>query len=151
MSGDRFLVLALLVAACGRPVDTTWHDGDGHRWRALDVPRRGAPGFALLDPRKTGITFVNTVSESLLVRNRILAQGGGVCLGDVDGDGLPDIFLARTEGPNALYRNLGAWRFEDITERAGGGGGGAAPPPRRPTATPPGVCSRTSTATGTSI
>ncbi|MGH7569770.1 MAG: CRTAC1 family protein [Gemmatimonadales bacterium] len=119
MSGRRFLVLAVVVAACGRPVDTTWHDGDGYRWRGLDVPRSGTPGFTLLDSSQTGITFLNTVSESLLVRNRILAQGAGACLGDVDGDGLVDIFLARTEGANALYRNLGGWRFEDITERAG--------------------------------
>jgi hypothetical protein len=121
MSGRRFLVLTLFVAACGRPVDTTWQKGEGYRWRALDVPRRGRAGFTRLDPSRTGISFVNTVSESLLVHNRILAQGAGVCLGDVDGDGLVDVFLPRTEGPNALYRNLGGWRFEDITERAGGG------------------------------
>jgi hypothetical protein len=118
-AGRRFLVLALLVAACGRPVVTTWHEGDGYRWRALDVPRKGTAGFTLLRPRRTGITFRNTVSESLIVRNRILAEGGGVCLGDVDGDEIVDIFLARTEGANALYRNLGGWRFEDTTERAG--------------------------------
>ncbi|MGH7612694.1 MAG: FG-GAP-like repeat-containing protein [Gemmatimonadales bacterium] len=116
-----FLVLTLVVAACHRPVDTTWHDGDGYRWRALDVPRSGTPGFTLLDPSRTAITFMNTVSESLLVRNRILADGAGVCLGDVDGDRLADIFLARTEGPNALYRNLSKWHFEDITQRAGVG------------------------------
>jgi len=121
VSGLRFLVLALLIAACGRSVDTTWQEGDGHRWRALDVPRRGTPGFNLLDPSRTGVTFANTVSDSLLVRNRILAQGGGVCFGDVDGDGLVDVFLARTEGPNALYRNLGGWRFEEIAQSAGVG------------------------------
>ncbi|MEK7403032.1 MAG: FG-GAP-like repeat-containing protein [Gemmatimonadota bacterium] len=59
------------------------------------------------------------MSDSLLVRNRILAQGAGVCLGDVDGDGLPDVFLGRTEGSSKLYRNLGGFRFLDITERAG--------------------------------
>ena len=100
-------------------MDTAWHDADGYRWRDLDVPRSGTPGFTLLDPGRTGVPFRNTVSESLLVQNRILAQGAGVCLGDVDGDGLSDIFLARTEGPNALYHNLGGWRFEDIAERAG--------------------------------
>jgi hypothetical protein len=76
-------------------------------------------GFTLLDPSRTNITFANTVSDSLLVHNRQLAQGAGVCLSDVDGDGRPDVFLARTEGPNALYRNLGDWRFEEIAERAG--------------------------------
>jgi hypothetical protein len=70
---------------------------------------------------RTGIRFENTVSDSLLLANRILAQGGGVAMGDVDGDGLTDVFLARTEGQSALYRNLGGWRFEDITATAGVG------------------------------
>ncbi|MBI2536984.1 MAG: VCBS repeat-containing protein, partial [Gemmatimonadetes bacterium] len=119
MSRRRGLVLTLLALACGRGVDPTWHEEDGYRWRALDVPRGGSPGFTLLDPSRTGITFVNAVSDSLLLRNRVLAQGGGACLGDVDGDGRTDVFLARTEGPNALYRNRGGWRFEDITDPAG--------------------------------
>ncbi|MDH3368385.1 MAG: VCBS repeat-containing protein, partial [Gemmatimonadota bacterium] len=121
MSVRRVLVLALLALACGRDVDTTWQEAEGYRWRTLDVSRRGTPGFTLLDPARTGITFANTVSESLLVRNRILAQGAGVCLGNVDSDELPDVFLARTEGPNSLYRNLGGWRFEEITQPAGVG------------------------------
>ncbi|HEY6061493.1 MAG TPA: FG-GAP-like repeat-containing protein, partial [Gemmatimonadales bacterium] len=111
--------LTLILAGCGHPLDTSWHDETGYRWRALDVPHRGTPGFTLLGSSKTGVAFQNTVSESLLVHNRILAQGAGVCLGDVDGDGRADIYLARTEGANALYRNLGGWRFEDITARAG--------------------------------
>jgi hypothetical protein len=121
MSQRRVLLLALLVAACSPSTDTTWQQGDGHRWRALDVPRRGTPGFTLLSPSRTRINFANAVSESLLVRNRILAQGAGVCLGDIDADGLSDVFLARTEGASALYRNLGEWRFEEITQRAGVG------------------------------
>ncbi|MGH7699581.1 MAG: FG-GAP-like repeat-containing protein [Gemmatimonadales bacterium] len=121
MSRRRALPLALLALACGRPVDTAWREEDGYRWRALDVPRRGTPGFTSLSPSRTGIAFVNTVSESLLVRNRLLAQGAGVCLGDLDGDGLADIFLARTAGANALYRNLGGWRFEEVTDSAGVG------------------------------
>ncbi len=119
MSGRNVLVLGLLVLSCGRATDNTWRLADGYRWRALDVPRRGTPGFTLLDSSRTGLSFVNTVSESLLVRNRTLAQGGGVCFGDVDGDGLVDIFLARTEGPNALYRNRGGWKFVDIAQGAG--------------------------------
>ncbi len=120
------LVLVSPVAGCDRRVDTTWQEESGYRSRALAVPRRGKPGFTALDPGRSGITFVNTVNDSLLIQNRILAQGAGVCLGDVDGDGRPDVFLARTEGANALYRNLGDWRFEDITARAGVAG--TAPP-----------------------
>src|SRR5439155_1765002 len=52
-------------------------------------------------------------------KNRILENGSGVALGDVDGDGWCDIYFCRTEGPNVLYRNLGNWKFEDITAKAG--------------------------------
>ena len=119
----RLLPFLLLVVACSREtakVTSSWHDADGYRWRALDVPRgKLTPGFTSLTPSQTGIAFSNTVSDSLLVHNRQLAQGAGVCLADIDGDGRPDVFLARTEGPNALYRNLGDWRFENITRQAG--------------------------------
>jgi hypothetical protein len=108
-----------LLAACGHAVDSSWHQETGYRWRSLDVPHRGTPGFTLLDASRTRIDFVNHASDSLLRQNRILAQGGGACIGDVDGDGRPDVFFARTEGPNVLYRNLGDWRFEDITRQAG--------------------------------
>jgi hypothetical protein len=116
---NRAIILALLAAACTGPADPGWHDEHGYRWRNLDVAARGEPGFTLLDPSRTGITFVNAVSDSLLVDNRILAQGGGTCLGDADGDGLPDVFLARTQGPSVLYRNLGDWHFEDVSVGAG--------------------------------
>jgi hypothetical protein len=110
-------VAALLAAAC-RPAPPQWHDEAGYRWRELRVAG-GPPGFTRMPGAKTGITFQNAVSDSVLLYNRILAQGAGVALGDVDGDGLVDVFLAKTEGASALYRNLGGWRFEDITAGAG--------------------------------
>ena len=115
--------LALIGAAtCGRAAKAppAWHQEAGFRWRELEVPR-GKPGFTRIDAGKSGIRFQNTVSDSALLGNRILGQGAGVALGDVDGDGLVDVFLARTEGCNALYRNLGGWRFEDVTTAAGVG------------------------------
>ena len=51
--------------------------------------------------------------------NDILANGSGVGLGDYDQDGRPDLYLAGVERGNALYRNLGGMRFEDVTEAAG--------------------------------
>ena len=46
-------------------------------------------------------------------------NGGGVAAGDVDGDGLVDLYFTSNLGPNRLYRNLGGFRFEDVTDRAG--------------------------------
>ncbi|MGE3617392.1 MAG: FG-GAP repeat domain-containing protein, partial [Gemmatimonadales bacterium] len=113
--------LAGLVACRPAPAPIPeWHEETGYRWRALVVPS-GEPGFTRMAGDRTGVLFGNSVSDSVLLGNRILAQGAGVALGDVDGDGLVDLFLARTEGSNALYRNLGGWRFEDVTARAGVG------------------------------
>jgi len=96
-----------------------WQDGPGYRWRALAPAGRGSAGFTRLSPDKTGIAFENYVSESAALKNRILVQGGGVALGDVDGDGLTDVFLAKTEGPSALYRNLGGLKFAEIATESG--------------------------------
>lgn len=110
------LALGALASACSSKAPAAWTQESGYRWRPLDVAG-GTPGFTPMRGR-SGIRFQNTVSESLLVGNRVLAQGGGVSLGDVDGDGRVDVFLARTQGCSALFRNLGDWRFEDITQRA---------------------------------
>ncbi|MEO5817316.1 MAG: FG-GAP-like repeat-containing protein [Gemmatimonadaceae bacterium] len=110
------LALAAFAAACTDTPIPQWHQGSGYRWRELDVPK-GEPGFT---PMK-GIAFENTVSDSVLLGNRILGEGAGVALGDVDGDGLVDVFLAKTQGCSALYRNLGNWKFEEITKAAGVG------------------------------
>src|SRR3954468_3343739 len=109
---------AISIAGCAKAVaPPTWHQETGYRWRELVVPR-GDAGFTRIDGGKSGITFANQVSDSTLLHNRILGQGAGVALGDVDGDGLVDVYLARTEGCNALYRNLGNWKFEDVTKTA---------------------------------
>jgi hypothetical protein len=118
-SGGLAILTLAVAVACESPRPTpAWHQETGYRWRELDVPSSGTPGFTKLDPGKTGIHFENFVSDSTLLGNRILGQGAGTCIGDVDGDGRPDVFLARTEGSNTLYRNLGDWRFQDITDSA---------------------------------
>ena len=79
----------------------------------------GRSGFSELPPSRTGVRFTNSVTLDSALWNRHLAQGGGVALGDVDGDGRPDIYLTSNQGANALYVNRGDWRFEDVTARAG--------------------------------
>ncbi|HEV8355438.1 MAG TPA: FG-GAP-like repeat-containing protein [Gemmatimonadales bacterium] len=125
-AGRSEAVAALLLAAIGaagcarQPVGPPeWHQEAGDRWRSLAVSRRGQPGFTQLPPRATGVTFQNFVSDSALLRNQLLADGGGVAIGDVNGDGRPDIYLCRTEGANALYLNDGDWKFHDVAGEAG--------------------------------
>ncbi len=108
-----------MLWSCGNSQPAEWHDEGSYRWRELSVSRRGGPGFTQLRPSRTRIRFINEASQDRTLLNRHLTHGSGVALGDVDGDGLVDIYLANIEGPNALYRNLGDWRFEDIAERAG--------------------------------
>jgi hypothetical protein len=72
-----------------------------------------------MSPDQTGITFTNQLSKEGAAANQILLNGSGVAAGDVDGDGWCDLYFCRLEGANVLYRNLGGWRFEDITALAG--------------------------------
>ncbi|PYP25585.1 MAG: hypothetical protein DMD51_08170 [Gemmatimonadetes bacterium] len=111
--------LALGSGCRGAASPGSWHEEAGYRWRELRVARSGGPGFAELSPSQTGIHFTNTITLDSALWNRHLAQGGGVALGDVDGDGLPDVYLTSNQGSNVLYRNLGGWRFEDVTAKAG--------------------------------
>jgi hypothetical protein len=113
-------VLGAVVVACGSEPPPAWHQEAGYRWRDLRV-EPGSAGFTQMAGFRSGIRFENSVSEAALVSNRVLGQGAGVALGDVDGDGMVDIFLGKTEGCSALYRNRGEWKFEDITKTAGVG------------------------------
>lgn len=82
---------------------------------------KSGAGFAVLQPEATGIRFVNRLTPMQIATNRLLEDGAGVALGDVDGDGLCDVYLCGLGSDNVLYRNLGGWRFEDITTAAGVG------------------------------
>ncbi len=118
---SKLAALAIAIGACdGGGEPGAWVVESGYRWRELH-PANGRVGFTEMQGARSGVDFTNDVSDSLLVGNRMLGQGAGIALGDVDGDGRVDLFLARTEGCNALYRNLGGWRFEDVTERSGVG------------------------------
>ncbi|MFV1987940.1 MAG: FG-GAP-like repeat-containing protein [Gemmatimonadota bacterium] len=115
-------VLVLCLAAAGCTSDRgpgEWVAGDGVRTRTLASAGSGEPGFDILASDRTGIDAANVVSEDLVLDNRTLADGSGVAIGDYDGDGLPDVFIARVTSPSVLYRNLGDLRFEDVTAATG--------------------------------
>jgi hypothetical protein len=96
-----------------------WSQREGYRIRSVAPSQPGHAGFTTLAPAQTSVTFTNFLSDQAASQNQIRLNGSGVALGDVDGDGWCDLYLGGGEGPNALYRNLGGWRFEDITKAAG--------------------------------
>ena len=111
-SGRWAFGLPLLIASCagdpGGSVDRT------------ALPSQ-APLFTQVPAAHSGVDFANTITESPEVNyfTYIYAyNGGGVALGDLDGDGLPDIYLSGNQVPDRLYRNLGGMRFEDVTGTA---------------------------------
>src|SRR5438105_10959191 len=81
-----------------------------------------APVFKALAPSQSGVTFANTITtnDSLnALTVPYIYNGAGVAVGDIDNDGLPDIFFAGNQVSSRLYLNTGNMRFEDITKSAG--------------------------------
>ncbi len=78
--------------------------------------------FEKLDASYTGIDFSNDLSYDAkfnIYTYRNFYNGGGVAIGDINNDGLPDIFFTANMKDNRLYLNKGNMQFEDITSKAG--------------------------------
>ncbi len=91
-----------------------------------------APLFTLLPGSETGITFRNDLvydKDFNIYKYRNFYNGGGVAIGDVNKDGLVDVFFTSNMGQNKLYLNRGLasgeMKFEDVTDAAGVGGRGS--------------------------
>lgn len=72
--------------------------------------------------KNTGIDFENktvNTKEFNIFNYRNFYNGGGVAIGDLNNDGLADVFFTANMGSNKLYLNKGEWKFEDISESAG--------------------------------
>src|SRR5690242_4866261 len=82
--------------------------------------KKQPPLFQLMD--NTGINFDNKVTDgklenSFLFRN--FYNGGGVAIGDLNNDGLPDIVFTSNMGDNKIYLNKGNFKFNDVTATSG--------------------------------
>jgi enediyne biosynthesis protein E4 len=78
--------------------------------------------FELLDSTSTGINFTNKVENTKdfnIFSYRNFYNGGGVATGDINNDGLADVFFTSNQGSNKLYVNKGNFTFEDISAKAG--------------------------------
>lgn len=96
--------------------------------------RSGPPGrtmFTLLSADQTGIKCVNHYGDPQMWGKRYTelmngSLGTGVAVADFDHDGRPDVYVVSKTGPSRLFRNLGNWKFADVTVAAGLAGPGDA-------------------------
>ena len=102
----------ILFIACS-PSNSSDHNGPSAK---VDVQ------FSRVMPEESGLTFANVItedrSENYMVYDGFY-QGAGVGVGDINNDGLPDIYLAGNQVEDKLYLNKGNFQFEDITASAG--------------------------------
>ena len=85
---------------------------------------RGATMFREMSPQETGVVTENDYADPKMWTDHYQelvygAIGTGIAVGDFDNDGRPDIFAVSKTGGCWLFRNLGNWKFEDVTEKAG--------------------------------
>ena len=102
---------ALALVGCGRKSENK-EAGDTN----------GSPLFTLLPPEQTHVDFSNTLTEGLntnVLMYEYFYNGGGVATGDLNGDGLPDLYFTGNMTDNKLYLNKGHMQFEDVTSIAG--------------------------------
>jgi enediyne biosynthesis protein E4 len=103
------VVGASICDACARHADPAPPPPDGRL-------------FTLLPSSYTGVHFANRLTDSHdlnVFTYRNYYNGGGVAIGDLTGDGLPEIVLTSNQGGTRLYLNEGKFRFRDITAEAG--------------------------------
>ncbi|MBM3845462.1 MAG: hypothetical protein FJ405_04130 [Verrucomicrobia bacterium] len=96
-----------------------WTSHAGWREALVQPVAQAEDGFSLISPLTSGLLFTNQLPEPVWLTNTMLLNGSGVACGDVDGDGLCDLFTAALDGPQRLWRNLGGLRFEDVSRSAG--------------------------------
>lgn len=77
--------------------------------------------FSEISANESGIDFINEIPENSAMNSMVYEyfyNGGGVAVGDINNDGLPDIYFTSNLKDNKLYLNKGDFKFEDITDNA---------------------------------
>lgn len=114
MKNTKFLYLYLCVALM------TLSNCQDEVQRDL-YPQELTGGFELLNSEKTGIDFNNKINESPTFNHYFYSQmyvGSGVAIGDINNDGLADVFFGGNQVADRLYLNKGDFQFEDITKKS---------------------------------
>lgn len=103
-------MLLAVTAAAGGPLRVVSH--------SLPVVPTGQVGFTEMAPEQTGIQLPVPV-KPLTSAEPVFVANAGLAAGDYDGDGRCDLFLCSLEGTSTLFRNLGGWKFTNVTAAAG--------------------------------
>lgn len=80
------------------------------------------PIYSLVDAEHSGLVFANNLefdAKFNVYKYRNFYNGGGVSVGDVNGDDLPDLYMTANQSDNKLFINKGNLQFEDVTDKAG--------------------------------
>ncbi len=84
----------------------------------LPVPQTGKTGYQSLSATEAGLVPKGAYNAPKQVGIRETGNSG-LAAGDVNGDGLPDLFVCGMETANGLYLNQGNWKFKEVAEEAG--------------------------------
>jgi len=112
------LGLFLMVISSCTKQNQPVHSDQAEEARKVDLK------FTLISPAETGVQFINTIKEDYHYNNfsfEYMYNGGGVAVGDVNGDGTPDLYFSSSRFSNKLYLNLGQFKFVDVTGISGVG------------------------------
>ncbi len=83
--------------------------------------RQNSTTYRLLSPTESGVNFINEITETdsfNILMTEFIYNGGGVAVGDLNGDGLEDLFFTGNQVDNALFLNQGKLKFQDVSEIA---------------------------------
>ena len=108
---NLLLALCVVISSCGSDSENS-----------TNITKSKEILFTLLNSEDTGIDFINEVKNRKdfnIFKYRNFYNGGGVAIGDINNDNLPDVYLTANMGDNKLYLNKGNFQFEDISETAG--------------------------------
>ncbi len=116
-SGSYFLASMLLFLPGATLADLSWSAGQNVRMAPLAPVAGPKVGFASMPATGTQVWFTNELRGDVFLINAVAHNGAGLAIGDVDADGWPDVYFCNLQGPNRLYRNLGGWRFQEMSLR----------------------------------
>ena len=122
MSSSRARTVNVVALVLCGTAPAALADSDSVESIELRPPSIGASTmFTRLSPAETGIDFQIDIDAQHERRRlyEIAYAGAGIAIGDYDDDGRPDVFMSRHDGPDALYRQVGDFKFVDVSISAG--------------------------------